>query len=83
LLAMAASGATALTGALLLLSYSLGLGLPFMVAAVGARKVLNLVAAHKRLLAYGERFAGAVFIFIGIMLLLSGKLPFMKNLLPV
>ena len=81
LLALSASGDTAFKGAALLLAYSLGLGLPFIAAALAAKKMLNLVAAHKRLLSYGERFAGAVFVFIGIMLLLSGKL--LKDFLPV
>ena len=83
LLALAASGDTAWKGGLLLLTYSLGLGLPFLFAALAARKLVNLVARHRRLLAYGERLAGIVFIVIGILLLFSGKVSFFKNLLPV
>ncbi|NLO91267.1 MAG: cytochrome c biogenesis protein CcdA [Elusimicrobia bacterium] len=83
LLALAASGDTAWKGALLLLAYSMGLGVPLLLAALGARKLVNLAAKHRRLLAYGERLAGIVFVVIGIMLLLSGKMPLLKNILPV
>ncbi len=66
---LAASQATAGRGALLSVAYSLGLGVPFVLVAVGLGKVtrtLDLVRRHARLV---SRIGGGVLILIGVLLL--------------
>lgn len=66
---LAASQATAGRGALLSVAYSLGLGVPFVLVAVGLGRVtrtLELARRHARLI---SRIGGALLILIGLLLL--------------
>jgi cytochrome c-type biogenesis protein len=66
---LAASQATAGRGALLSVAYSLGLGVPFVLVALGLARVtrtLNVVRRHIRLV---SRLGGALLILIGVLLL--------------
>jgi cytochrome c-type biogenesis protein len=66
---LAASQATAGRGALLSVAYSFGLGIPFVLVALGLGRVtgtLNLVRRHARMV---SRIGGALLILIGFLLL--------------
>ena len=66
---LAASQATAGRGALLSVAYSLGLGVPFVLVALGLARVtstLDIVRRHARLV---SRLGGALLILIGVLLL--------------
>jgi cytochrome c-type biogenesis protein len=59
---------TAVRGALLSLAYSLGLGLPFIVAALGFRRMLGAVQWVRRHQAWVTRIGGVMLIVIGLLL---------------
>lgn len=66
---LAATQATAGRGALLSVAYSLGLGIPFILVALGLGRVtstLDVVRRHARLV---SRLGGALLILIGVLLL--------------
>ncbi len=56
-------------GALLLGFYSLGLGLPFLVAAFGLSWVTGFLAKHRKALRVTEIIMGVILITIGLMLI--------------
>ncbi|KAA1428344.1 cytochrome c biogenesis CcdA family protein [Nocardioides antri] len=60
--------ATALRGALLSLCYALGLGLPFVVAAVAYRRTLGAVAWVRRHQVWVMRLGGLMLVVIGLLL---------------
>lgn len=71
-LTLALNEATAVRGALLALSYALGLGLPFLIAAVALDRfgsALGFVKRHHRGL---QRAGGAMMIVVGLLLLTGG-----------
>lgn len=77
---LAASQATAARGALLSLAYSFGLGVPFLLVALGLGKVtrsLTLLRRHARWLG---RIGGAVLILIGVLLVTGAWDQWMNNL---
>jgi len=59
---------TAGRGALLSAFYSLGLGLPFIVAALGFRRMLGAVAWVRRHQAWVTRTGGVMLIIVGLLL---------------
>ena len=66
---LAASQATAGRGAVLSVAYSLGLGVPFVLVALGMARVtrtLDIVRRHARLV---SRFGGALLLVLGVLLL--------------
>ncbi|HZU77697.1 MAG TPA: cytochrome c biogenesis protein CcdA [Dehalococcoidia bacterium] len=68
-LSLAAVQSTALKGAALLVCYSLGLGVPFLIAGLAVSRV---VAALKRLGRYLHTFevaSGVLLVFVGVLLL--------------
>lgn len=69
---LAGSEGTALQGAGLLLSYSAGMGLPFLFAAVFASQFLSVSSRIKRHMAIVEKVIGGMLILTGL-LLLTGK----------
>jgi cytochrome c-type biogenesis protein len=69
ILAIAASEQTVTTGAALLAVYSLGLGIPFIVAALAIEPFAAFLARFKRHLAWVERAMGALLVLTGIAFL--------------
>lgn len=69
---LAGSEGTAFQGAWLLLVYSLGMGLPFLFAALFAGQFLSVSSRIKRHMAVVEKFIGAMLILTGL-LLVTGK----------
>ena len=69
---LAGSEGTAFQGAWLLLAYSLGMGLPFIFAALFAGQFLSVSSRIKRHMAVIEKFIGAMLILTGL-LLVTGK----------
>jgi len=55
-------------GALLLGFYSLGLGLPFLIAAFGLSWVTGILAKHRKTMRITEIIMGVILIIIGFML---------------
>ncbi|ORT59814.1 cytochrome c biogenesis protein CcdA [Streptomyces sp. CB03238] len=67
--ALAANEASAGRGALLTLAYCVGLGLPFVLAAVAFRKALGAFSWVKRHYAWVMRIGGGMMILTGLLLL--------------
>ena len=66
--ALAINEGTAGRGALLSLAYSLGLGLPFLLAGVAFRRMLGAVKVIRRHQAWVTRIGGAMLIMVGLLL---------------
>ena len=58
-------------GILLLSFYSLGMGIPFMLAAVGIGGVTKLLLKHQRVMQIAQVVMGGVLILVGMMLFLG------------
>lgn len=69
ILAFAASTQTAATGGILLFFYSLGISIPFMIAAVGISFVPEFLKKFNRYSVLISRVSGMVLVIIGILLL--------------
>ena len=69
ILSVAANAETVTKGAALLSVYSLGLGIPFLIAAASVNVFLNFFARFKSKLAYVEKFMGAALVLTGFMFL--------------
>ncbi|MGZ4438077.1 MAG: cytochrome c biogenesis CcdA family protein [Nocardioidaceae bacterium] len=65
---LAINEATAGRGALLSVAYCLGLGIPFILAAVAFRRMIGAVAWVRRHQAWVTRAGGAMLIVVGILL---------------
>lgn len=72
-LAMAANEASLNTGISMLLAYSLGLGVPFVLAAIAIRPFLGFMAKFRRHLGKVEKVMGGLLVVTGI-LFLTGSL---------
>ena len=66
--ALAMNEGTAGRGALLSLAYSLGLGLPFIVAGLAFRRMLGAVRWVRRHQLWVTRIGGMMLIFVGLLL---------------
>jgi cytochrome c-type biogenesis protein len=69
ILAVAASKATVATGAGLLAVYSLGLGVPFIIAALAVEPFAAFLARFRSHLAHVERAMGALLVLTGVAFL--------------
>ena len=67
-LTLATNQASAGRGALLAFAYSLGLGLPFIVAALAFRRLLGAVAFVRRHQVWVTRIGGSMLVVVGILL---------------
>jgi cytochrome c-type biogenesis protein len=67
-LALATNEATAGRGALLSLVYSLGLGLPFIIAGLAFRRMLGAVRWVRRHQVWVTRLGGTMLIMVGLLL---------------
>jgi cytochrome c-type biogenesis protein len=66
---LAFSEATATRGAILSVAYCLGLGVPFVVVALGARWAVGATSFLRRHARSVTRFGGAVLVLVGLLLL--------------
>jgi cytochrome c-type biogenesis protein len=66
---LALSEATAARGAVLGVAYCLGLGIPFVLVALGARWAMGATAFLRRHARTVTRFGGAVLVVVGLLLL--------------
>ena len=71
ILSMAATSSSALSGALLLLVYSLGLGVPFVLAALAFDWLMARLAAVKRHYQVVQVTAGVVLVVVGVLLMVG------------
>ena len=69
ILAIAASKTTVGKGAVLLATYSIGLGLPFIIAALAVESFAAFVARFRAHLARMERVMGTLLVLTGIAFL--------------
>jgi cytochrome c-type biogenesis protein len=69
ILSIAASTESVTKGAMLLAVYSLGLGIPFMIAAASVNVFLGFFAKFKSKLSLIEKFMGGLLVLTGIMFL--------------
>ena len=69
ILAVAASEQTVAKGAGLLAVYSLGLGVPFLIAAAGIKPFAQFLARFRRQLAHMERVMGGLLVLTGVAFL--------------
>lgn len=67
LLLLAATKQTVTEGVFLLSVYSLGLGIPFFLTALGINQFLSFYKGFRRYLGWVERFAGVLLIGIGLL----------------
>lgn len=68
-LTMAASEASVNTGVTMLLAYSLGLGVPFILAAIAIRPFLSFMARFRRHMGTVEKVMGGLLVVTGILIL--------------
>lgn len=68
-LIMASGAKTAFMGNMLILVYTLGFVIPFLLLGVFTTKILNFLKAKKSFLKYSIKISGAILIIIGIMTL--------------
>lgn len=68
-LIMASGAKTAFMGNMLILVYTLGFVIPFLLLGVFTTKTLNFLKAKKSFLKYSIKISGAILIIIGIMTL--------------
>ena len=68
ILTFALNGGNINTGGLLLTSYSLGLGIPFLAAALGIGWVTRLLRKYGKVMHYVEIAMGVILIIVGLML---------------
>lgn len=80
ILALAGVGAGAWRGALLATAYCLGLGAPFLLAAIAYRKAMGAFAVVRRHSLAVSRAGGGLLVLVGV-LLLSGMWTELTNLL--
>jgi len=82
-LALAATYDGALKGMFLLFAYSLGLGLPFIIAGFGADRSVHYFRRYRKFVRYTEKIAGALLVIIGIALLLRSNIYVLRKLIPL
>jgi cytochrome c-type biogenesis protein len=68
ILALAANTNDLSRGVLLLFCYSLGLAVPFLIAALFVERFLAFFARHKGKMIWVNRVAGALLIFVGVLM---------------
>jgi cytochrome c-type biogenesis protein len=69
ILTMAINGGSVSQGTVLLSSYSLGLAIPFLLAALGIGWVTTLVRKYGKVMRYVEIIMGIIMVIIGLMLM--------------
>lgn len=69
ILILAGKEETIFRGIILLLVYSIGFGLPFILSAIFLNKFIYLISKYKRVLRISEFAAGVLLIIIGILII--------------
>ncbi len=69
ILTLALNGGSVSHGAVLLSSYSAGLAIPFLLAALGIGWVTTTLRKYNKVMRYVEIFMGVVMVIVGIMLM--------------
>jgi cytochrome c-type biogenesis protein len=82
-LAMAATQGTALKGLILLFVYSIGLGLPFIIAGFAVGHIFGLMSKYRKFVRGAEIAAGVLMICIGVVFILSARAGFLHKILPI
>jgi len=72
ILGIASTGDSASTGAWLLFVYSMGLGVPFLLAALFAEQFMSFLARFRRHLGLVEKVMGGLLVLTGILFLTGG-----------
>ena len=72
ILAIAAQENSAARGAVMLGFYALGLGLPFLLAAIFINRFLSVMGSLKAYMGTIERVMGGLLVFVGVLLLTGG-----------
>jgi cytochrome c-type biogenesis protein len=68
ILTFTASTADLQRGLVLLLAYSMGLAVPFLAAALAVERFLTVFQSLKKQMVWVNRIAGALLIFIGVLM---------------
>jgi cytochrome c-type biogenesis protein len=69
ILSLAAQEASITRGTMLLATYAIGLGLPFIIAAIFINRAIGVMNRFKRHMGMIEKIMGALLVIVGIMLL--------------
>lgn len=72
ILVMAANSSTKLSGMFLILFYTLGFALPFVIAGIFASPVLSFLKNHKNISKWTSKIGGIILILLGILMIVSG-----------
>lgn len=80
ILTLAASSSSATTGTILLLVYSLGLAIPFIICAVAIDRVMFILKKLQRHMNLIEKISGGLLIGVGI-LLISGSFSVLNSII--
>ena len=68
-LTLALNGGDITQGVILLSAYSIGLAIPFLLAAIGVGRVADLMKRHRRAIQIMSYVTGVVLVIVGVMLL--------------
>ncbi len=82
MLNIALFSAQASQGVVLLSAYSLGMAVPFLLAALGIGQITTLLQRHGRIIRYLSIATGALLIVVGIMLM-TGTLERLAQYAPI
>ena len=78
MLAMAAVKESVYKGMILLFTYSMGLGIPFILAGIFACKIMNFFSRSKKFVRYSQIIAAVLLFTVGIILIFQIKLPYFR-----
>lgn len=78
ILILAGSSSTALTGALLLSVFSLGLAIPFLLIALGVSRAEKIIDKYSSKLGFITKIGGVLLIILGVALF-TGKMNFFRE----
>lgn len=78
-LLVASNQATILRGGLLLLAYSIGLGVPFVLSGFFATKLMKWINKYSNVIKIMPKIAGVILIIFGVLMFFN-KLAFLSNL---
>ncbi len=81
-LGIAATSASVTRGAVLLSAYSVGMAIPFLLAALGIGSITDLLRRHTKAIRILSIITGVILVIIGIMLL-TGTLHLLANFEPL
>ncbi len=69
ILSLAAQEASITRGTILLATYAIGLGLPFIIAAIFINRAIGVMNRFKRYMGMVEKIMGGMLVFVGVMLI--------------